>query len=86
MVKYENIKLDGYFGRWYVVDNDVFHRPMINGTEDIPVWFLEHETYGDEAAQIIVDENLNVILDDVWNGKLDLREYEELLLWQLETR
>ena len=29
------------------------------------------------AAGLIIDENLNVILDDVWNGFLDLDESEE---------
>ena len=29
------------------------------------------------AAGLIIDENLNGILDDVWNGFLDLDESEE---------
>lgn len=79
----DNIKISGHRGAWYVVDEDVFHRPTETGTVEIPVFFLEHETYGDEAAWIVVDENLNVVLDDVWNGTEDLREYEDLLRWQM---
>ena len=79
----DKIKIPGYRGTWYVVEEDVFHRPLNNGTtEDIPVYFLEHETYGDETAWICVDDDLNVVLDDVWNGKDDLREYEDMLEWQ----
>ena len=78
----EGIKVNGYRGTWYVVEQDVFHRPMETGVEDIPVLFLEHEKYGDEAAWIIIDENGDVILEDVWNGVDDLRAYEELLEWE----
>ena len=36
------------------------------------MFLLEHQTYGDEAASLIVDQDLNVVLDDVWNGFDDL--------------
>jgi len=36
------------------------------------VHLLEHELYGDSAASLIVDENLTVIAEDVWNGFDDL--------------
>ena len=78
----EGIKVNGYRGTWYVVEQDVFHRPMETGVEDIPVLFLEHEKYGDEAAWIIIDENGDVVLEDVWNGVDDLRAYEEHLEWE----
>ena len=45
------------------------------------VFELEHEEYGDDAAHIIIDENNNIILEDVWNGWLDLTEYEQNLLY-----
>ena len=79
----DGIKISGHCGPWYVVEQDIFHRPTENGTEDIPVYFLAHEIYGDEAAWIMVDDDLNVILEEVWNGVDDLREYEKLLEWEV---
>lgn len=63
-MKRENIKIKGYRGTWYVIDESYY-----NGEK---VYLLEHETYGDEAACLIVNEKLEVILDDVWNGFDDL--------------
>ena len=60
----DNIKVDGYIGTWYVIDEMMWKCGM--------VYLLEHETYGDEAACLIVNKNLDVILDDVWNGFDDL--------------
>ena len=65
----ENIKIQGHVGKWHVIDK----KEHTGKT----VYLLEHNTYGDMAAGLIIDENLNVILDDVWNGFLDLDESEE---------
>lgn len=75
----DGIRINGHYGTWYVAEEDILHRP--NG-EEIPVYLLEHEEYGDEAAWLCVDDDLNVILEEVWNGKEDLREYEKLLEWE----
>lgn len=60
----DGIKIKGYIGKWYVIGCSHY-----KGKE---VYLLEHETYGDEAASLIVDGELNVLLDDVWNGFSDL--------------
>lgn len=65
-MKKDGIKIEGYVGRWYVIDETIW-----NGEK---VYLLEHETYGDEAACLIVNENLSVVLDDVWNGFDDLED------------
>ena len=65
----DNIKIQGHVGKWHVIDKKE-HRWKT-------VYLLEHNTYGDMDAGLIIDENLNVILDDVWNGFLDLDESEE---------
>lgn len=65
----DNIKIKGHVGKWHVIDKKKHRGKM--------VYLLEHDTYGDMAAGLIIDENLNVILDDVWNGFLDLDENEE---------
>ena len=82
----DGIHVNGHRGTWYVVEQDVFHRPTETGVDDIPVLFLEHEKYGDEVAWIVIDEDGEVVLEDVWNGVDDLREYEELLRWKKQIK
>ena len=65
----DNIKIQGHVGKWHVIDKKE-HRGKT-------VYLLGHYTYGVMAAGLIIDKNLNVILDDVWNGFLDLDESEE---------
>ena len=62
----DNIKIKGYVGKWYVIDETIW-----NGEK---VFLLEHQTYGDEAASLIVNENLEIVLDDSWNGFVDLED------------
>ena len=40
------------------------------------LYMVEHETYGDEAASLIINEDFEVIADEIWNGWED---YEYLL-------
>lgn len=67
----EHIHVQGYRGTWYVIDT------YYNEQEDCELFLLEHETYGDMTECLIVDEDCNVILDDVWNGFEDYEEYKE---------
>lgn len=67
-----NIEVEGHIGTWYVIDTD-----KINGTA---YFLLEHEEHGDEAACVIVDSDGKLVLDDVWNGFDDLKEYFDSLL------
>jgi hypothetical protein len=60
----DKIKISGHIGSWYIIDEKYFQGKK--------VYLLEHETYGDDAASLIVDEDLNIILDNVWNGFSDL--------------
>jgi len=60
----ENIKIVGHKGTWYVIDEKT-----VGGEQ---LFLLEHETYGDESASLIVNKNLEVVLDDVYNGFDDL--------------
>lgn len=62
-----NIEVEGHIGTWYVIDTD-----KLNGTA---YFLLEHEEHGDEAACVIVDSDGKLVLDDVWNGFDDLKEY-----------
>lgn len=63
-----NIKIKGYKGTWYVIGKTIHNMKE--------VYLLEHEQYGDETPSLIVDNELNVILDDVYNGFNDLYDME----------
>ena len=63
------LKIDGHIGTWYAIGTATY-----NGKN---VYLLEHEAFGDEAACLIIDENLDVLLDDVWNGFEDYEYYLE---------
>lgn len=65
-MKQTGIKINGHIGTWYVVDTHIFRGDQC--------YELEHEDYGNDAAHIIVDPEGNVLVDDVWNGYLDLEE------------
>ncbi|MGN1135149.1 MAG: DUF3848 domain-containing protein, partial [Oscillospiraceae bacterium] len=63
----DNIDINGRIGTWYVIDSTV-----IDGK---PLYLLESEIYGDEAACLIVDESKNIIMSDVWNGFDDYQAF-----------
>lgn len=68
----EHIRIDGHTGKWYVIDEGVYRAPFAHSP--VRCFLLEHETYGDEAAHIIVNSSGVVLLDDVYNGFADLVE------------
>lgn len=62
----DNITVEGHTGTWYVIDT-----AEVDGQE---LFLLENEEYGDETANVIVDENGALVMDDVWNGFDELYE------------
>ncbi len=64
-----NIEVDGHIGTWYVIDTEV--------VDSTKYFLVEHEEHGDSAACVIVDGDGKLVLDDVWNGFDDLKEYFE---------
>ena len=52
----------GHIGAWHTIDQH-----EIGGHS---FYLMEHDTYGDEAACIIVDERGKLVLDDVYSSKL----------------
>ena len=62
-----HIKIEGHIGTWYAIDST-----QMEGKD---YFLLEHEDYGDEAACLIVTQQGEVVLDDVWNGFGDLEEH-----------
>lgn len=67
--RFDGVAVKGHIGTWHSIE--------LAYTKGKKVWLLEHDEYGDEAGMLWVDENLNVIVADVWNGLLDLIESEE---------
>lgn len=71
----KHIHIKGHVGTWYAVSE--------RATEQHgKLYLLEHESYGDDAACLIVDEAGDVIVDNVHNGFLD---YDEWLAAQTTT-
>jgi hypothetical protein len=64
-----SIVISGHFGSWHIID-------QLTQPDGQTYFLLEHDKFGDEAACLIVDENLNIILDSVWNGWGDLEEFQ----------
>ena len=64
----DGIKVKGHYGKWYVIDERDY--------DGRTLYMVESETYGDEAAALIIDEDFNLVADEIWNGWDD---YEYLL-------
>ncbi len=64
--KSDNITVEGYEGTWYVIDEKVLG--------DRSYFLLEHEEHGDETESLIVDENLDFVIDEIYNGFSDLED------------
>ena len=54
------LAVDGHVGTWHTID----HIEVSGHT----FWLMEHDTYGDEAACIVVDERGKLAVSDVYNG------------------
>lgn len=68
-MKNTGIRIEGYQGTWYIMSEEVY--------EDRTLYMLESEQYGEDAEALIVDKDLNVILNNVWNGWSDLDDHIE---------
>ena len=68
-MKKDGIKVEGHIGKWYVIDETEWKGET--------VYLLEHETWGDEAASVIINEKGELIMEDVWNGFDDLEYLDD---------
>lgn len=66
MEELNNVKIEGYRGKWHSIDAIHF------GTHTL--YLMEHDFWGDETEGLIIDENKRLICDDVWNGFDDFYE------------
>lgn len=65
-IKKDDFIVDGYIGKWHVIGKDYYQGEV--------VYLLEHSTYGNETQGLIVNKDLQVLLNDVWNGFSDLED------------
>ena len=56
----ENIRVEGYRGTWYVIDEAV--------RDGRRYYLLESEKWGDEAPNLLTDAEMNVIADDMYDN------------------
>ena len=61
--KSDGIKLNGYRGKWYVIDETIWQGHTI--------YLVEHETYGDETAALAVTTSGEVICDEIYDAWLE---------------
>ena len=66
-IMFEGIIVQSHIGTWYSIDHAVYGNNIY--------FLLEHQEYGDETSNIIIDIEGNVILDNVFNGFDDLDDY-----------
>ncbi len=65
----QNIHVAGHFDTWYCIDSTIIG--------NVEYFLMENEEYGDMADCVILDRDGNLIMDDVWNGFDDLKDYLE---------
>lgn len=66
-IQMDGIRVDGHRGTWYVIDRKKY------GSRDLLL--LEHETYGSDAAGVIVTAKTHkLVMEDVWNGWTDYED------------
>ena len=64
-----SITVPGHTDTWSVI--------ATNSYKGKKVFLLENEKYGEDTNCLIVDENINVLVDNVWNGFDDLEYLED---------
>lgn len=69
-MKRDGIKMNGWIGKWYIIDEREYRGEMY--------YMLEHETYGDETEHLIVSyqpaSGFMLELDEVYSGWTDFYE------------
>lgn len=65
----KNLRIADYTGLY-----DVAMSEVVDGKE---YYLMEHSFYGEDVPCLWVDEDCHVIVEDVWNGLLDLTDHLE---------
>ena len=70
----ENIHVEGHVGTWHVIGAEE-QAVFVTGNAYVGMYYLlEHDTYGEDAAALIVTKDGKVAIEDVYNGFDDLGE------------
>lgn len=69
----DGLAVSGHIGTWHTIEHT-----EVDGHS---FFLMEHDTYGDEAASIVVDERGRLVVDDVYNGFDD--DTMEQLRWEV---
>lgn len=56
----QGLTVDGHLGTWHTIDSMKL--------DELKLFLMEHDEYGDETACVIVDSNGKLLAEDVWNG------------------
>lgn len=70
----DGVKIEGYPGKQHSIDK------LYYGTHCL--YLMEHDTYGDMTESLIIDEDLRLLVPDVWNGFEDF--YDALDFYSIE--
>lgn len=62
----ENIKVEGHVGTWYVIDETTWYGKKF--------FLLEHETFGEDADNVVITERGSLIFEDIVGGITEVRE------------
>ncbi|WMJ24291.1 DUF3991 domain-containing protein [Paludicola sp. MB14-C6] len=60
MAAFQGIKVDGHVGTWSAIDKTKSAGEMF--------YLMEHDTYGDETASVIINTKGELCCDNIWNG------------------
>lgn len=63
----DGIKVKGHRGKWYVIDEVVY--------QGAHYFLLEHETYGNDADWIAVNQAGALVMEDITDGAGELIEF-----------
>ncbi|GAB6253534.1 hypothetical protein BCSAG_48520 [Bacillus cereus] len=66
-MKRDNILVHGHRGLWYVIDETSYYGKKF--------FLLEHQTYGEDAMHVAIDEEHNVVLEDIEGGINELNKH-----------
>lgn len=69
MLNKEKIKVEGHRGTWSVID-ELFKFGK-------RFYLLEHNTYGDDALCVAIDETGRLVMEDISDGITELYDYLE---------
>lgn len=65
-MKREGIKVEGHRGTWYVIVETAY--------KGVPLFLLEHETYGEDADHIVINAEGTLIMEEVVGGVAEVLE------------